>query len=69
MRRVGKKRRGFSFRIVTREDREGIQYLYFKTPQGSYHAFQEIPTKNALRNCGAKEGKNTRQMAKEFLGI
>lgn len=66
-----KKRRGFGLQMATREGKDEIQYLFFKTPQGSYHAFKEIATKDALRECGAKDvkDKNTRQIAKKFLGF
>ncbi len=63
-----KKRKGFGLRMTTLEGKDGVQYLFFKTRQGTYHAFQEIPTKNALRACGAPEG-TTHQMARKKLGF
>jgi hypothetical protein len=68
MRTIRKKRKGFGLKMVTLQGEDGVEYLFFKTPQGGYHAFQEIPTKNGLRKCGGKEG-NTRQMAKKLLGF
>ena len=71
MRKMSKKRKGFGLKMATLQGKDGIQYLFFKTPKGSYHAFKEIATKVALRDCGTKDEKdeNVRQMAKKLLGF
>ncbi len=69
MRKVQKKKKGYGLKIGTLKSKEGVEYLFFKTPQGSYHAFQEVPAKNALRECGAPDEGNPRQMAKKLLGF
>lgn len=62
------KRRGSGFVIKTDVGKSGNSYLFFKTPQGSYHAFVEVATKEAAKDCGATPG-NTRKMCKQVLGI
>ena len=44
-------------------------FLFIKDPKGGYHAFVEVAAQNALIECGAKRGSNTRQTARQFLGI
>jgi hypothetical protein len=70
MRNIQKKKKGFGLRIGTVEGKNGVQYLFFKTPQGAYHAFQEVPTNNALKECGSPpEEGNVRQRARRLLGF
>jgi len=62
------KRKGSGFVIKTDVGKSGNLYLFFKTPQGSYHAFVEVAAKKAAEDCGATLG-NIRKMCKQILGI
>ena len=66
--KVTKKREGFSLQMKTIKSSKG-NYLFFKTPNGSYHAFLELAAKEAAKNCGAKGTGNTRQLCKEVCGF
>jgi hypothetical protein len=54
------KRRGLG--LETFRGTNGQNYLIFRTPTGSYHAFVEIEAKQAARDCGAKKESTTHQM-------
>ncbi len=45
------------------------KYLFFKTPQGSYHTFLEVAAKDAAKDCGVTITGNTRQLCKEICGF
>ena len=57
-----KKREGFGLEMKTFAGSDGNTYLVFRTSAGSYHVFMEVEAKEAARQCGATEEKNTRQM-------
>lgn len=59
---VKTKRRGFGLEMKTFKGRSGSSYLVFRTGAGSFHVFQEVEAKQAVRNCGAKREGTTRQM-------
>ncbi len=61
--KITKKRTGFGLEVKTIAGRNGT-YLFFKAKNGGYHTFLEVAAKDAARDCGAKEGGNTRQMCK-----
>ena len=66
------KRWGYGLKFQTIKGVNGDTYLFIKTPKGSYHAFVEVETKEALRECGINEDNKhytTRQMAKKLLGF
>ncbi len=63
-----KKRAGYGLQIKTKNGRNG-KYLFFKTPNGSYHAFLELAAKEAARDCGAEGSGNTRQLCKKVCGF
>ena len=64
--RVRKKREGFGLKSITKRGEKG-NYLFFKTPYGSYNAFLEVATKDAARDCGATGEGNTRQLCKKYV--
>ena len=66
--KVVKKRAGFELQLKTLKGERG-NYLFIKTPRGGYHAFLEIATKEAARDCGASGKGNTRQLCKEICGL
>ena len=66
--KISKKRKGYGLQIVTMEGSKG-KYLFFKTPNGSYHAFLEVAAKDAIRDCGATGRGNTRQLCKSICGL
>lgn len=66
--KISKKRAGFNLQIKTLNGEKGT-YLFFKTPNGSYHAFLEVAAKDAAKDCGAKGDGNTRQLCKEICGF
>jgi len=66
--RVVKKREGFGLKSITKRGKKG-NYLFFKTPYGSYNAFLEVATKDAARDCGAIGEGNTRQLCKKVCGF
>jgi len=66
--RIIKKRKGFSLQMKTVDSSNG-KYLFYKTPNGSYHAFLEVAAKDAAKNCGARGVGNTRQLCKEICGF
>jgi len=68
VRRIVKKRAGFELQIKTLKGKNG-NYLYIKTPTGGYHAFLEVATKEAARDCGATGEGNTRQLCKQICGF
>jgi len=55
---------GLGMKIFTGKD--GNSYLVFRTLEGSYHAFIEVEAKQAARECGATQERNTRQMWEEI---
>jgi len=63
--KITKKRRGYGLQIRTIRGSKG-RYLFFKTPNGSYHAFLEIAAKDAAKDCGARGSGNTRQLCREI---
>jgi len=65
---VKPKIRGFKLQMVTRKGKSGARYLFFKAPNGSYHAFVEVETKSAARDCGATSD-NARQMCRQICGF
>ena len=60
-----KKRRGCGLKLTTRTGKNG-NYLFIKTPNGSYHAFLEIAAKEAARECNAIGAGNSRQLCKQI---
>jgi hypothetical protein len=66
--KIIKKRRGFSLQIKTVDSPNG-KYLFYKTPNGSYHVFIEVAAKEAAKDCGARGQGNTRQLCKEICGF
>ncbi|MFC1708819.1 hypothetical protein ACFL2J_01990 [Candidatus Omnitrophota bacterium] len=66
--KIIKKRRGYELQIVTRVGNGG-NYLFYKTPNGSYHTFLEVAAKDAARDCGARGRGNTRQLCKRVCGF
>ncbi|MFH1698787.1 MAG: hypothetical protein ABH882_06995 [Candidatus Omnitrophota bacterium] len=63
---ISKKTKGFKMKLKTFEGGIGT-YLFMKDPAGSYHAFVEVDTKKAIRDCGIKKKGTTRQLAKHLL--
>ena len=68
------KTKGFMLQLASRKGNDGYNYLFIKAPHGSYHAFVEVETKEALADCGAISKKrkklyNTREIARKFLGF
>lgn len=59
---VKKKREGLGLEMKTFEGEDGNTYLVFHTSSGSFHVFMEVEAKEAARQCGAMEEKNTRGM-------
>ncbi len=59
------KKRGLGFEMGTFKGRSGDAYLVFRGTKGSFHVFQEVEAKGAARDCGARRGRNTRQMWRE----
>jgi len=66
--KLSKKRNDCSLQSVTRRGRNG-NYLFFKTPYGSYNAYLEIAAKEAAKDCGARGRGNTRQLCREVCGF
>lgn len=66
--KISKKRMGFRLQMKSVEGQNG-SYLFIKNPAGSYHAFIEVATKDAIRDCGIKERGTTRQLGKKLLGF
>ena len=70
--KVTKKRKGFELQTKTVKDSKNkVNYLFFKTANGAYHAFMEVAAKDAALKCIKKpdRSKNTRQLCKELLGF
>jgi len=65
---ISKKRKGFKMQLKTVDGSDGT-YLFMKDPAGSYHAFIEVDTKKAIRDCGIAERGTTRQLGKQLLGF
>lgn len=63
-----KKRKGLSLQMKTVDSPNG-RYLFYKTPNGSYHAFIEVAAKEAAKDCGARGQGNTRQLCEEICGF
>ncbi|MCX6998149.1 MAG: hypothetical protein NTV49_13960 [Kiritimatiellaeota bacterium] len=65
-----KKRSGTGLEIKTFKGSRGASYVVFKTPEGAFHVFQEVDSKNAAADCGSpvKPGDNTRQAWKKIWG-
>lgn len=63
-----KKREGYGLESKTLKGKKG-NYLFFKTPNGSYHTFLEIAAKTAARDCGARGEGNSRQLCKKICGF
>ena len=63
--KVTKKREGYGLQSKSIKGGKG-NYLFFKSPNGSYHAFLEVAAKEAARDCGARGGGNTRQLCKRI---
>ncbi len=55
------KRRGYGLEVKTFKGGSGRSYLVFRTPDGSFHVFEEVEAKAAAKDCGGK-GRNTREM-------
>lgn len=66
--RIAKKREDCGLKSITKKGSNG-NYLFFKTPYGSYNAYLEIPAKDAARDCGAVGRGNTRKLCKEVCGF
>lgn len=66
--KITKKREGYGLRSITKEGKKG-NYLFFKTPYGSYNAFLEVAAKDADRDCGARGEGNTRQLCRIVCGF
>lgn len=62
--KVTKKRKGYGLQMKSINSPKG-NYLFFKTPFGSYHAFLEVAAKDAAKDCGATGTGNARQLCKE----
>ncbi len=70
--KVTKKRKGFELQMKAVKDSGGkVNYLFFKTANGAYHAFMEVATKDAAVKCikDPDRSKNTRALCKELLGF
>lgn len=68
---IKKKRKGYGLGIQTKTGKDGYKYLFMTTPSGSHHAFVEVETKEAIRQCGVIEDDShytTRTMGKK-LGL
>jgi hypothetical protein len=65
---ISKKRAGFNLQMKTVNGEKGA-YLFFKTPNGSYHTFLEVAAKDAAKDCGATGTGNTRQLCREICGF
>ncbi len=63
-----KKREGYGLRMITMDSPSG-RYLFFKTPNGSYHAFLEVAAKEAAKECGAQGTGNTRKLCRKVCGF
>ena len=68
-----RKKIGLGLDLATKKGSDG-NYLFIKTQNGSYHAFLEVETKDALADCGAISKKrktwyNTREIARKCLGF
>ena len=59
---VKRKRKGLGLEMRTFSGRDRNAYLVFRTSDGSFHVFMEVEAKEAARQCGAVDEKNTRQM-------
>jgi len=59
---VKKKREGLGLEMKTFSGKDGNSYLVFRTSAGAFHVFMEVEAKEAARQCGASEEKNTRSM-------
>lgn len=68
MAKVIRKRTGFGLRVISLRGRKG-NYIFMKALNGGYHAFLEVATKDAARDCGARGGGNTRQLSKQVCGF
>ena len=66
--KIIKKRKRFSLQMKTIDSPNG-KYLFYKTPNGSYHAFIEVAAKEAAKDCGTRRTGNTRQLCKEVCGF
>ena len=55
------KRPDFYMQIKAVVGKDGTNYVVFKTPKGSYHAFSEVEAKQIAREFGIREN-NTRMM-------
>lgn len=66
--KIIKKRKGYSLQMRSVDSPNG-KYLFYKTPNGSYHAFIEVAAKDAAKACGAMGKGNTRQLCKEICGF
>ncbi len=64
--KIAKKERSSKLRLTTRDGKNGT-YLFIKDPGGSYHAFLEVETKAALKDCGSTGDGTTRQRGKRLL--
>jgi hypothetical protein len=59
--RLTPKRRGVETKTFV--GNSGMAYVVFRT-SGSYHVLAEVEPKEAARDCGAREGRNTRSQWK-----
>lgn len=66
--KIPRKEKGSKLNLRTVEGKNGT-YLFFKDPAGSYHAFIEVETKAAIRDCGIKKKGTTRQLGKKLLAF
>jgi hypothetical protein len=64
--KISKKRNGFNLKMATKAGNKG-EYLFMKTHDGAYHAFLEVATKDAVKDCGAQGNGNTRQLCRHLL--
>jgi len=63
-----KKRKGYGLQLITKPGKHG-NYLFLKTPNGSYHAFLELAAKEAARDCNVRGTGNTRKLCKQICGF
>jgi hypothetical protein len=45
------KHQGAGLQMKSFTDNEGVNYVFYKTPNGSYHAFREVQAREAIANC------------------
>jgi hypothetical protein len=62
--RLTPKRRGAGLESKTIVGSSGTPYVVIRSGSGSFHVLAEVETEEAARDCGAREGRNTRSQWK-----